>query len=229
MEEKQNWLQWTADRIGWEAIDKAMLTRKIPKVNWAYTLGSTTLFVAIIQLVTGMFLTMYYSPSPDHAYDSINYIMNDVTLGWLIRGLHHWGASVMVILVFLHMWRVFYYGAYKYPRELTWILGVLLLVTVLALGFTGYLLPFDQKSYFATRVGTSMAGVVPLIGPFLKRVLLAGEDVGTLTLARFYGLHIWILPALFVLFVVPHLYLVFRIGISAPPVLEEEDEEGEEA
>jgi len=225
MEEKQNWLQWITERIGWEAIDKAMLTRKVPKVDWAFTLGSTTMFVAIIQIVTGMFLTMYYSPSPDHAYDSINYIMNDVTLGWLIRGLHHWGASIMVILVFLHMWRVFYYGAYKYPRELTWILGTFLLLTVLALGFTGYLLPFNQKAYFATRVGSSFAGIIPVIGPWLKRVLLGGDTIGALTLARFFSWHIWFLPAVLVVLMVAHIYLVFRIGISAPPVLAEEDEE----
>ncbi|RME47518.1 MAG: cytochrome b6 [Chloroflexi bacterium] len=209
--------EWIDERTGIRAIWQAIFLRKIPKVNWLYTLGSASLFVATLQIVTGILLTIYYVPTPDHAYDSVQYIMDDVAFGWLIRGLHHWGASAMILLVFLHMLRVFYYGAYKFPRELTWVVGVFLLLITIGFGFTGYLLPWDQKAYWATTVGTNIAGSAPLIGPVIKRVLRGGEELTALTLNRFYGTHVWVLPALLILFVTIHLYLVIKIGISAPP------------
>ena len=161
--------------IGWmnawvcRAIYDTVLDRKVPKVNWWFTLGSASLFLFVMQAVTGIFLTIYYVPSPDHAYDSIQYIMNDVPFGWLIRGIHHWGASLMVIFVFAHMLRTFFFGAYKYPRELTWLTGVVLLLATLGMGFTGYLLPWNQRAYWATTVGTAIAGTVPFIGPFITQ------------------------------------------------------------
>ncbi|NOZ05437.1 MAG: cytochrome b6 [Chloroflexi bacterium] len=208
---------WIDERAGTGAIWQAVFLRKIPKVNWLYALGSASLFVATMQFVTGILLTVYYVPTPDHAYDSVQYIMNDIAFGWLIRGLHHWGASAMVLLVFLHMLRVFYMGAYKFPREMTWVSGVFLLLLTIGFGFTGYLLPWDQKAYWATTVGTNIAGSVPLIGELVKGVLRGGENLTALTLARFFGTHVWVLPAILLLFITVHLYLVIKIGISAPP------------
>jgi quinol-cytochrome oxidoreductase complex cytochrome b subunit len=210
-------LDWLDERVGLLAVWNTVFDRKVPKVNWWYTLGSATLFVAIMQAATGIFLTVYYIPTPEEAYDSIEFIMNDVAFGWLIRGMHHWGATLMVLLVFIHMLRVFFYAAYKYPREVTWITGVLLLVVTLGLGFTGYLLPWNQRSYWATAVGSSIVATVPLIGEFFMRVMRGGDGLTFLTLSRFYGVHIWFLPAALFGLVGVHLYLVIRNGISWVP------------
>jgi quinol-cytochrome oxidoreductase complex cytochrome b subunit len=208
---------WLDERMGWRAVWEAIFLRKVPKVNWFYTLGSATLFVAVNQAVTGILLTIYYVPTPDHAYDSVQYITTQVAGGWLIRGLHHWGASVMVVLVVLHMLRVIIYGAYKYPREVTWMTGVVLLLVVIGFGFTGYLLPWDQKSYWATTVGTRIAGVVPFLGDWILRIMRGGNDLSAVTLARFFGAHVWVLPATLLLLVGTHLFLVIRNGISEIP------------
>ena len=210
-------LNWLEERTGLSAIYKTVLDRKVPKVNWWYTLGSASLFLALMQAVTGIFLSMYYVPTPEEAYNSIQYIMNDVAFGWLIRGIHHWGATLMVITVFLHMLRVFFYGAYKYPRELTWLTGVILLLVTLGFGFTGYLLPWNQRSYWATAVGTSIVSTVPVVGDFLMRVVRGGEDISFLTLSRFFGVHIWVLPAVLFSVIGIHLYLIIRNGISHVP------------
>jgi quinol-cytochrome oxidoreductase complex cytochrome b subunit len=175
------------------------------------------MILALLQGITGMLLTIYYVPTPDHAYDSIQYIMNEVTFGWLIRGLHHWGATLMVITVFLHLLRTFFMGAYKYPREMTWVTGALLLLVVLVFGFSGYLLPWNQKAYWASSVGTAVVGAPPFIGPLLLRIVRGGDEIGAVTLARFYGLHIWWMPAALLALIGVHLYLVIRIGITAPP------------
>jgi quinol-cytochrome oxidoreductase complex cytochrome b subunit len=208
---------WLDERIGWRPVWEAIFLRKMPKVNWFYTLGSATLFVALNQAITGILLTIYYVPTPDHAYDSVQYITTQVTGGWLIRGMHHWGASLMVVLVVLHMLRVIFYGAYKYPREVTWLTGVVLLLLVIGFGFTGYLLPWDQKSYWATTVGTRIAGVAPFIGNWILRIMRGGEDLSAITLARFFGTHVWVLPAALMVLVGTHLYLVIRNGISEIP------------
>ncbi len=205
------------ERLGLTAIYDTVLDRKIPKVNWWFTLGSASLFLGAMQGLTGILLSIYYVPTPDHAYDSITYIMNEVQFGWLIRGIHHWGASLLILTVFLHMLRVFFYGAYKYPREFTWITGVMLLIGALGMGFTGYLLPWNQRSYWATTVGTEIAGTVPVVGEFILRVLRGGTDLSALTLSRFYSLHIWIFPALLISILGLHLYLVIRLGISSLP------------
>ncbi|MCU0503424.1 MAG: cytochrome b N-terminal domain-containing protein, partial [Anaerolineae bacterium] len=151
------------------------------------------------------------------AYDSINFIMNQVAFGWLIRGMHHWGATLMVIVVFLHMLKAFFVGAYKYPREITWLTGGALLLIVLVMGFSGYLLPWNQKAYWATTVGTNIAGAAPIVGPLLLPILRGSQDIGALTLARFYGLHIWWMPLALLGLMGVHLYLIIRIGITAPP------------
>jgi quinol-cytochrome oxidoreductase complex cytochrome b subunit len=205
------------ERFGWRGIWAAIFLRKIPHVNWLYTLGSATLFVAALQIVTGILLTMYYVPTPDHAYDSVTYITTQLPAGWFIRGLHHWGASAMVVLTVLHLLRVFFYGAYKYPREVTWSTGVLLLLVVVGFGFTGYLLPWDQKAFWATTVGTRIIAVAPGIGPWLLRVARGGDELSAVTLARFFGVHVWVLPAALLTLLLIHMYLVIRIGISAAP------------
>ena len=208
---------WLDERLGLTTIYNTVLDRKVPKVNWWFTLGSATLFLFFIQAVTGIMLSVYYVPSPDKAYDSIQYIMSDVSFGWLIRGIHHWGATLMVITVFIHMLRVFFYAAYKYPREITWATGVLLLLCTLGMGFTGYLLPWDQKAYWATTVGTSIAGSVPGVGDFILRALRGGSDLSGVTLTRFFAAHIWIFPIIIMILIGIHIYLVIRIGISSVP------------
>ena len=210
-------IDWLDERMGLLPVWNTVFDRKVPKVNWWYTLGSASLFVAIMQAATGVFLTIYYVPTPEEAYSSIDYIMNDVAFGWLVRGIHHWGATLMVILVFLHMLRVFFYAAYKFPREVTWITGVLLLLVTLGLGFTGYLLPWNQRSYWATAVGSSILGTIPVIGDWLLRVMRGGDNLTILTLSRFYGVHIWFLPAALFTVIGIHLYLVVRNGISNLP------------
>jgi quinol-cytochrome oxidoreductase complex cytochrome b subunit len=210
-------MSWLDERLGLTTIYNTVLDRKVPKVNWLFTLGSATAILFALQAVTGTFLSVYYVPSPDHAYDSIQYIMTGVAYGWLIRGIHHWGATLMVITVFLHMLRTFYMAAYKYPREITWLTGVVLLLTTLGMGFTGYLLPWNQRSYWATTVGTEIPGTVPFIGPFITRLLRGGSDLSAVTLTRFFSLHIWFLPAVIILLIGVHLYLVIRIGISSAP------------
>jgi len=210
-------MNWLDERLGLRAIYSVTLDRKVPKVNWWFTLGSASLFLFVMQAVTGIFLTVYYVPSPDHAYDSIQYIMTGVSYGWLIRGLHHWGASLMVILVFIHMLRTFFYAAYKFPRELTWLTGVVLLLTTLGMGFSGYLLPWNQRAYWATTVGTQIAGTAPVIGPLILSVLRGGTDLSAVTLARFYAVHIWFLPAVIGLMIGVHMYMIIRLGISHIP------------
>lgn len=213
---------WLDERIGWRSVWEAIFIRKVPKVNWFYTLGSATLFVAVNQMITGILLTIYYVPTPDQAYDSVQFITTQVPAGWLIRGLHHYGASAMVLLTVLHMLRVIFYGAYKYPREVTWFTGVGLLVLVLGFGFTGYLLPWDQKAYWATTVGTRIAEVTPFVGDWILRIMRGGEELTAVTLARFFGVHVWFLPAVLLIFLGIHLYLVIRVGISDVPKRKEE-------
>lgn len=208
---------WFDERLGLTTIYRTVLDRKVPKVNWWFTLGSASLFLFVMQGVTGILLTIYYVPSPDAAYDSIQYIMNGVAFGWLIRGMHHWGATLMVIVVFAHMLRTYFFAAYKYPRELTWVTGVVLLLATLGMGFTGYLLPWNQKAYWATTVGTEIAGMVPFLGPFINRVLRGGEEVSAVTLVRFFSAHIWWIPLIIAVLIGIHLYLVIRIGISSVP------------
>jgi quinol-cytochrome oxidoreductase complex cytochrome b subunit len=208
---------WLDERLGLKTIYDTVLDRKVPKVNWWFTLGSASLFLFLLQGITGIMLSVYYVPTPDHAYDSIQYIMNGLAFGWLIRGIHHWGASLMVLIVFFHMLRTYFFGAYKYPREFTWVTGVLLLFLTLGMGFTGYLLPWDQRAYWATTVGTSIAGTVPFIGNFINQVLRGGADLSAVTLARFFSVHIWWFPALIAALIGIHLYMVIRLGISSVP------------
>lgn len=209
--------RWLDERLGLTSIYNVVMDRKVPEVNWWYTLGSASLFLILVQAVTGIMLTVYYVPSPDQAYDSVQYIMNEVQFGWLIRSVHHWGSSLLILVVFLHMLRVFFYGAYKYPREFTWITGVVLLLATVGMGFTGYLLPWNQRAYWATTVGTEIAGTIPVMGDFMMRVLRGGSALSGVTLARFFSMHIWIIPAVILITLGIHLYLVVRLGISNIP------------
>jgi ubiquinol-cytochrome c reductase cytochrome b subunit len=168
----------------------------------------------LTQALTGILLAINYSASRDEAYRSVTYIMREVTAGRMIRGLHHWGASFMIVGVVLHMVQVFLYGAYKKPREVTWIIGVLLLLLTLSFGLTGYLLPWDNRAYWATMVTVHIASQAPLAGPYLVKLAGAGEQLGGLTLSRFYALHVLILPAMTIVLVAFHLFLVRRHGVT---------------
>ena len=214
-------LTWLDERLGLTTIYDTVLDRKVPKVNFWFTLGSLSLFLFVIQGITGVFLMIYYVPSPDHAYETVQYIMNDVAFGWLIRGIHHWGASLMVLVVFIHMLRTFFTASYKFPREFTWATGVILLLATLGMGFTGYLLPWNQRSYWATIVATEIAGTAPLLGDFITRVLRGGSDLSAVTLTRFFAVHVWFLPALIAAIIGTHVYMVIRLGESSVPKEEE--------
>jgi menaquinol-cytochrome c reductase cytochrome b subunit len=216
-------IDWVDERTSLSGGARWLMFRKIPKgTNWFYTLGSAALFAFLSQAVTGVILAMYYDPSATRAYESVRYITNEVFLGEFVRGMHKWGSTVMVILVFLHMARTFFFGAYKYPRELNWVIGVVLLILTLFMSFTGYLLPFDQRSFWATTVGVAINGTGPLVGPYLNDFLRAGPEVGVTTLARFYALHMLVLPAAVAAMIGAHLYLVARLGTTAPPWMKAE-------
>ena len=211
-------LDWVDERTAFVRGTKWFLFRHVPRdISWLQTLGSATLTAFIVQAVTGAILAMYYKPDPQNAYSSIQHITNDVWLGWLVRGMHRWGASVFIILMFFHMARVFLFGAYKYPRELNWIIGVLLLVVGLLEGFSGYLLPWDQTAYWATIVGINLNGTAPFLGPYIAQFLRGGAEIGPDTLARFYSIHMLLIPGAIFALIGLHLYLVVRLGVSSPP------------
>ena len=219
---------WLDERSGISPILRGMMYRKVPKgTNWFYTLGSATMFAFVSQAVTGVFLAMYYDPSSTRAYESVQHITNEVNLGpiaigELVRGMHRWGSTVMIVLIFLHMGRTFFFGAYKYPRELNWIIGVVLLVLTLAMGLTGYLLPFDQRSFWATVVAANINASGPMVGPYLADFLRGGPEFGATTISRFYALHMLLIPGLIAALIGAHLYLVTKLGTTAPPWLKAE-------
>jgi quinol-cytochrome oxidoreductase complex cytochrome b subunit len=209
---------WIDERTSLSGAVRWTLFRKVPKgTNWFYTLGSACLFAFLSQATTGVFLAMYYDPSATRAYESARHITNDVFLGEFVRGMHKWGSTVMVILVFLHMARTFFFGAYKYPRELNWIVGAVLLILTMVMSFTGYLLPFDQRSYWATIVGVNINGTGPIVGPFLSDFLRGGAEFGATTLSRFYAIHMLLVPGGIAAMIGAHLYLVTKLGTTAPP------------
>ncbi len=203
-----------SQRIGWEVHLKPFLDKKLPSnLGWSATLGSLCVLLFGLMAVTGMFLAMYYNPSPDKAYASIDYIMNEVPAGSLLRGFHHWGAGAMVLAVFLHLIAVFFSGSFKAPRELTWIFGVCLLLITLGLGFTGYLLPWDQKAFWATVVSANIPKDLPVIGPLITNLLLSGDDISGFTITRFYAIHMLVLPSLMLMLIAGHIYLVRLHGV----------------
>jgi quinol---cytochrome c reductase cytochrome b subunit, bacillus type len=219
-------IDWLEERSGLVGGIRYFLFRNVPSdINWMQTLGSAALTAFLVQAITGVILAMYYVPSAKTdpatgkpvAWESIVNISDHLTLGWLVRGMHKWGASVFIILMFLHMGRVFLFGAYKYPRELNWIIGVLILLTGMLEGFTGYLLPWDQTAYWATVVGINLNGTAPILGPWLAQFLRSGQEIGIETLPRFYSLHMLILPGGIIALITLHLYLVVRLGVTSPP------------
>ncbi|HWO47043.1 MAG TPA: cytochrome b N-terminal domain-containing protein [Solirubrobacterales bacterium] len=220
-------LGWVDQRLAATGFLTGMLFRKVPKgTNWFYTLGSATLFAFIVQAVTGVFLAMFYTPSATQAYSSIAHINNEVPLGQLVHGMHKWGSSVMVILIFLHMGRTFFFGAYKYPRELNWVIGVVLLILTMTMAFTGYLLPFDQRSFWASIVGININGTGPVVGPYLSDFLRAGPELGATTLSRFYAIHMLLVPGAIIALIGAHMYLVVKLGTTAPPWMKAERPKG---
>jgi cytochrome b6 len=211
--------RWFDKRLGLDVVVNLAREKEVPlhrHTIWYY-FGGMTLFLFGVQVVTGILLLLYYRPSAENAFESVQFIMAQVRFGWLIRSIHSWSANVLVAVLFVHLFSVFFLRAYRRPRELTWITGVLLLFVSLAFGFSGYLLPWNTISFFATQVGTEVAGVVPIAGPFLVRFLRGGNEVTGATLTRFFGFHVAILPALSVLIVGVHLLLVQRHGMSVPP------------
>ena len=209
---------WVDERLEMhDYIKKDILDKPIPKgLNLSYCFGGITFFLFVMLAVTGYFMTLYYVPSPEQAYDAVDYLTFEVPMGQVIRGVHHWSANLMMVTIFLHMVRVFVYGAYKKPREINWMSGVCLLCLVMGFGFTGYLLPWDQKAYWATRVGTSVIGTVPAVGDYAMRIMRGGSDLGALTLTRFYTLHVLFLPLGTVIFMIAHFVMIRKQGISTP-------------
>jgi ubiquinol-cytochrome c reductase cytochrome b subunit len=206
-------IEWLEHRTGIQTAIKNFLYEDIPASSgWHQVIGSMAVFFFIIQVFTGGLLAFNYAPTPGEAYNSVKYIMTELTGGSLIRGLHHWGASMMLIIVVLHMLQVFLYGAYKKPREATWMMGVVLLLITLAFGLTGYLLPWDNRAYWGTVVTTQIAGQAPIAGPYLTRLL--GGSVGNVTFSRFYALHTVLLPPLTMILIGIHIYLVRKHGVT---------------
>ena len=212
---------WLDERTSMSGVLRWTLFRHVPRgTNWYYTLGTATLFAFLNQAVTGVFLAMYYRPDASGgAYESVRNINDNVWAGQLVHGMHKWGASVMIILIFLHMGRVFFFGAYKYPRELTWVIGVVLLILTLMMGLTGYLLPLDNRAYWATVVATNIQAGGPFVGPYLANFLVGGTDFGAMTLSRFYSIHMLLIPGAIAALIGFHLYLVAKLGTTAPPYM----------
>ncbi|HXI40243.1 MAG TPA: cytochrome b N-terminal domain-containing protein [Bryobacteraceae bacterium] len=215
MKAKDRLLVWLDHRTGLETAVRNFLYEQIPASSgWHQIFGSVALFLFMVQAFTGALLAFNYAPTPGEAYNSLRYILAEVTAGRLMRGLHHWGASMMIVVVVLHMIQVFLYGAYKKPREATWMAGVVLLLLTLAYGLTGYLLPWDDRAYWGTVVTTQIAARAPILGPYLLRLLGSEGEVGVVTFARFYGLHVLLLPPATTLLIALHIYLVRKHGVA---------------
>src|SRR5436309_2409364 len=215
---------WLDDRLGLSTITEFASHKTVPVHRYSvfYYLGGMTLFFFRVQVCTGVMLMLYYRPSANEAFESVEFIMTVVPFGWLIRSIHSWSANLMVFFAFLHMVSVFFMKAYRPPRELTWISGVMLLFLIMGFGFSGYLLPWNQLPFFATKVGTDIAGVLPVAGGWMVRFLRGGDRVSGGTLSRFYGWHVALLPAITTVVLIVHLALVQLKGMSVPKACEDE-------
>jgi cytochrome b6 len=216
---------WLDDRLRIGSAAAVARKKEVPihrHTVWYY-FGGMTLFLFAVQVATGILLLLYYRPSAENAFESVQFIMTEVQFGWLIRSVHSWSANLLIATLFIHMFSVFFMRAYRTPRELTWVTGVLLLFVALGFGFSGYLLPWNKLSFFATKVGTDIAGVIPVVGEPLMRFLRGGEDVTGGTLTRFFGFHVAVLPAITTVIIAIHLLLVQLHGMSVPPQLEGKD------
>ncbi len=209
---------WLDDRLGFSSAVKPLIEHPVPQTGWDYTIGSATLIAFAVQVVTGVALAFTYVPTPDHAYESLEFITDVAILGNVVRGVHYWGASAMVLLVSAHAAQVFLVGAFKFPREVNWLSGTLLLVFTFGMAFTGQLLRWNQDAYWAVVVGAAQAARAPLVGEWLTGILFAGQSVGGATLTRFYATHVFMIPAIVFGLLGLHLYLVIRHGVSEPPV-----------
>jgi len=211
-------LSWIDERYGLSETLKPIISKPVPdwQRRWWYCLGGLTFTLFLIQGITGIMLAFYYKPTPTEAYASIMFIENEVLLGSAFRMIHHWCANGMIVMAFAHMLRVFIMGAYKPPRELNWVSGSLLLVMTLAFGFTGYLLPWDQRAYWATTVGTEIGGSIPIIGELVLVFLRGGWNITSLTLSRFFAGHILILPLVTVTSMVLHFLMIRKQGVMKP-------------
>jgi ubiquinol-cytochrome c reductase cytochrome b subunit len=210
--------EWLEHRTGTIGGIQHFLYEEIPASSgWHQVFGSVALFLFMVQMFTGIMLAFNYAPTPGDSYDSLRYILTALTAGPLMRGLHHWGASMIVVVVVLHMVQVFLYGSYKKPREATWMVGVVLLLVTLAYGLTGYLLPWDNRAYWGTMVTTQIAAMSPGLGPYLTQLLGAADGIGVVTFARFYAMHVLILPPATILLVALHVFLVRRHGVAPNP------------
>jgi cytochrome b6 len=211
-------LQWIDERLKIQTLLGYMSHKAVPRHSWSiwYYFGGMSLFFFVVQVITGILLLMYYRPGADSAYESVKFIVSEVSFGWLVRAIHSWSANLMILAAFIHMFSVFFTHAYRKPRELTWISGVIMLGMALAFGFSGYLLPWNELSFFATRVGTGIAGTIPVIGDFLMKVMRGGDEVTGATIGRFFGLHVAVLPGLFTIIVSLHIFFIQRQGMSEP-------------
>ena len=221
-------LHWLDERFGAGAVEDFLRHKTVPlhpHTIWYY-FGGMTLFLFVIQVLTGILLLLYYRPTPDDAFESVQHIMTQVRFGWLIRSVHSWSASLMIFTAFVHMFSVYFLKGYRKPRELTWITGMLLFFVLLSFGFSGYLLPWNTLAFFATKVGTEMAGAIPVLGKWFLVFLRGGEEVTGATLTRFFGFHVAVLPGLATVLLAMHLLLVQHLGMSVPPGVERATAEG---
>jgi cytochrome b6 len=217
-------IRWLDERLDLEGLIAPFKHKTVPthRFSYWYFFGGVTLFLFIIQVFTGILLLLYYRPGANEAYESVQYIMTRVQFGWLIRSIHAWAANLMIFTAFVHMFSVVFLKAYRKPRELTWVTGMLLLFLVMGFGFSGYLLPWNTLAFFATKVGTEMAGQVPFVGNAMMIFLRGGPEVTGATLTRFFGFHVAVLPGLVTVLIAMHLFFVQRQGMSVPPKIEAE-------
>lgn len=217
-------LDWLDHRLGFRALQPMIRKKQVPVHRHSvwYYLGGMALFLFMLQVATGILLLFYYRPSAEGAFESVQFLMSEVEFGWLIRSIHSWGANLMILTLFIHLFSTLLMKAYRAPREVTWLSGVGLFALALGLGFTGYLLPWNELAFFATRVGTEIPGVLPVVGDFTKELLRGGDDVTGATLTRFYALHISVLPGLAILILGLHVLLVQKHGMSVPPSVEKD-------
>jgi quinol-cytochrome oxidoreductase complex cytochrome b subunit len=217
--------EWLDERLSVSALSEIAHKKEVPVHRYSiwYYFGGMTLFLFVVQVVTGILLLLYYRPSAENAFESVQFIVTEVQFGWLIRSIHSWSANLMIATLFIHLFSVFFLRAYRRPREMTWVSGVVLLFLAICFGFSGYLLPWNKLAYFATKVGTEIAGVVPIVGRPALRFLRGGDDVTGATLTRFFGFHVAVLPATATVFLAVHVLLVQLHGMSVPPSLQQQN------
>ncbi len=209
--------QWFNDRLEVQAISDDIASKYVPPhVNIFYCLGGLTLTCFLIQFATGFAMTFYYKPTVTEAFASVQYIMNEVNFGWLIRSIHRWSASMMVLMMILHVFRVYLTGGFKKPRELTWVVGVMLAVTTVTFGVTGYSLPWDQVGYWAVKIVSGVPAAIPIVGDQIVTLMRGSESVGQATLTRFYSLHTFVLPWVIAVLLLLHFLMIRKQGISGP-------------